>query len=358
MNTVQKIAKNSLVLLASNIISKILGFFYVMYIVRYLGAEGFGILSFTLAFAGIFGVFNDLGLNLLTVREVTRDKSFAGKYLDNICVVHLIRAKNGIEPFMRFLESYSKNCGGIEHELLIIFKGFYREKELEEYRKLLEGYSYHSFFVEDVGYDIGTYLEVAKKFGYKYFCFLNSFSIILDNAWLIKMYRYICQEDIGLVGATGSYESLYSNELNTWSKKNKNQPFYKSIKHRLSLRKYKLYFDPFPNFHIRSNGFMISGELMRKIRYLPIVNKIDAHRFESGKNSLTKQILEMKLKALIVGKDGNGYEKEIWYNSKTFRQGDQENLLIADNRTNQYLYADNKTKLYLSRCAWGDKANP
>ncbi|MBE3114353.1 MAG: flippase, partial [Actinobacteria bacterium] len=90
MNTVQRIAKNSLVLLASNIISNILGFFYVMYIARYLGAEGFGILSFVLAFTGIFSVFSDLGLSPLTVREVARDRSLVGKYLGNITVIKII----------------------------------------------------------------------------------------------------------------------------------------------------------------------------------------------------------------------------------------------------------------------------
>ena len=50
-----------------------------MYTVRYLGAEGFGILS--LAFTGIFGVFSDLGLSTLTVREVARDKSSQSKTL-------------------------------------------------------------------------------------------------------------------------------------------------------------------------------------------------------------------------------------------------------------------------------------
>jgi len=89
MNTVQRIAKNSLVLLASNIISKILGFFYVMYIARYLGAEGFGILSFALAFTGIFSVFSDLGFGPLTVREVARDKSLVRKYLGNITVIKI-----------------------------------------------------------------------------------------------------------------------------------------------------------------------------------------------------------------------------------------------------------------------------
>ena len=61
-----------------------------MYTARYLGAAGFGILSFALAFTGIFGVFSDLGLGTLTVREVARDKSLASKYLRNIAVMKII----------------------------------------------------------------------------------------------------------------------------------------------------------------------------------------------------------------------------------------------------------------------------
>jgi len=61
-----------------------------MYTARYLGAEGFGILSFALAFTGIFGVFSDLGLSTLTVREVACDKTLASKYLGNIAVMKII----------------------------------------------------------------------------------------------------------------------------------------------------------------------------------------------------------------------------------------------------------------------------
>ena len=89
MNTVQRIAKNTGVLLISQIASYIIGFFFIMYTARYLGAEGFGILSFALAFTGIFGVFSDLGLSTLTVREVARDKSLAGKYLGNVAVMKI-----------------------------------------------------------------------------------------------------------------------------------------------------------------------------------------------------------------------------------------------------------------------------
>ena len=90
MNIVQRIAKNTGVLLLSQIVSYILGFFYVVYAARYLGAAGFGILSFALAFTGIFGVFTDLGLRPLTVREVARNKSLAPKYLANVSVMKII----------------------------------------------------------------------------------------------------------------------------------------------------------------------------------------------------------------------------------------------------------------------------
>jgi len=89
MNTVQRIAKNTGVLLISQIASYIIGFFFIMYTARYLGAAGFGILSFALAFTGIFGVFSDLGLGILTIREVARDKTLASKYLGNIAVMKI-----------------------------------------------------------------------------------------------------------------------------------------------------------------------------------------------------------------------------------------------------------------------------
>jgi O-antigen/teichoic acid export membrane protein len=89
LNTVRRIAKNTGILFFSQIVSYIFGFFYIMYAARYLGAEGFGTLSFALAFTGIFGIFSDLGLRNLTVREVARNKSLAGKYLGNIVIIKI-----------------------------------------------------------------------------------------------------------------------------------------------------------------------------------------------------------------------------------------------------------------------------
>jgi hypothetical protein len=278
-----------------------------------------------------------------------------------ICVVHLIRKKNGIEPLKKYLESYCKNKVNCKHELLFIFKGFSRQENIEEYYSLLQNFNlaYKSMFFRDFGFDIRPYFKAVHAFEYKYFCFLNSYSYILDENWLDKMYYYISKPDVGLVGATGSYESLYTNHLIDHGIK-ENTPLYKKIKvhcrRRLTPLRLKFYFDNFPNYHIRTNGFMIARSVMLKIRYGLILSKLDAHKFESGKNSLTRQIMKMNLKALIVGKDGIGYEKEDWYKSNTFRQGNQENLLISDNQTNTYRCADQSAKQKSSLLAWGDKS--
>ena len=90
MNIIQRITKNFAVLLISQTIVYILGFFFVMYTARYLGTEGFGVLSFAIAFTGIFNIFTDLGLNTLIIREVSKDVSLAQKYLGNIAVMKII----------------------------------------------------------------------------------------------------------------------------------------------------------------------------------------------------------------------------------------------------------------------------
>ncbi|MCL0070516.1 flippase [Dehalococcoidia bacterium] len=92
MDTVQRIAKNTGVLLVAQVGSYLLAFLYMMYIARYLGPADFGTLSFALAFTGIFSIFGDLGLGQLTVREVARDKTLASKYLTNIAIMKIILA--------------------------------------------------------------------------------------------------------------------------------------------------------------------------------------------------------------------------------------------------------------------------
>lgn len=63
-----------------------------MYMARYLGSYYFGVISFALAFTGIFGIIVDMGLNTLTVREVSKNKQLSEKYLNNFLSIKIILA--------------------------------------------------------------------------------------------------------------------------------------------------------------------------------------------------------------------------------------------------------------------------
>ncbi len=87
MSTVRRVAKNTLVWFFGDIVGKILSLAFVIYAARYLHAEGYGILSFALAFTGMFGILSDIGFYELIVREVARDKQKAGKYIGNVIIL-------------------------------------------------------------------------------------------------------------------------------------------------------------------------------------------------------------------------------------------------------------------------------
>ncbi|MDR3392578.1 MAG: hypothetical protein P4L77_12680 [Sulfuriferula sp.] len=290
--------------------------------------------------------------------------------MSKICVVHLVRAQNGIEPFSNFIESYLKNPSGIEHDLLIVFKGFSLSSAKEAYLKLLAPLRFSTLEVTDAGFDITAYFAAFECYAdkYCYFCFLNSFSVIQDSEWLSKLYNQISQPGVGLVGATGSWQSHRSLHW-AWL------PISMII---AAAQHYRLYkgkpihtrlvlgavgscqhgsffwdYDPFPNYHLRTNAFMIAGALMGRIKRPEIKSKMDAYRFESGKKSLTRQILKMGQAVLVIGKNGKAYEISNWKDSETFWQSDQGNLLVADNQTRDYQNGDARRRKYLSTMAWG-----
>jgi len=285
-----------------------------------------------------------------------------------LCVVHLVRIHNGIEPFRRFLESYQENPGGIDHDLLIIFKGFSGPQDLQHYTRLLTPFKYLTLEVPDDGFDITAYLASVLRYAdrYRYFCFVNSYSVILDHDWLEKLHRHIVRPGVGMVGATGSWQSHRGNTPTWllpfavakhffWTRKEGG--FLKGTIGALvsSLQEGLFYFNfhPSPNYHLRTNAFMASGDLMMGIECPSMRSKRDAYRFESGKNGLTMQIMRTGKRVLVVGRDGLAYEPDTWHESKTFWQSEQENLLVADNQTRDYAEGSASRRRYLRLTAWG-----
>ena len=84
MNTIQRIAKNTVALLVAQFVTAISGLALSIFIARNLGDVIFGKFSFAFAFVAIFAIFLDLGYNTLLIREVARDTSQASKYLNNV----------------------------------------------------------------------------------------------------------------------------------------------------------------------------------------------------------------------------------------------------------------------------------
>jgi hypothetical protein len=253
----------------------------------------------------------------------------------------------------------------MEHDLLLIGKGFRLWGGWGEYTRLLEGRGNRLLQVADIGYDIRPYRLAVRRFDYNYFCFLNSNSILLDRDWLRKLFLHASAPDVGVTGATGSWASAYSGFVlhqqaifEREARTGLTVPMYKRVWRAWLRYKCRGQFHPFPNYHIRTNAFLIRGDLMRQIECGLILSKKGAWRFESGKNSLTWQILRRGLRAVVVGKDGKGYDKEDWFRSNTLWQRNQENLLVADRRTDEYTQANAQRRQELSAFAWGDKANP
>jgi len=275
--------------------------------------------------------------------------------MNELCVAHLVRKKNGIAPFKRFVDTYLANPAGADHELLIIFKGFPRPYETGEYDEVLRDVPHKRYFVADFGFDIGPYLKVAKNFQYRYFCFFNSFSRILAPDWLRNMHHWATQSGVGLVGATGSYQSL-SSDFHAYRLIEKRR----TLEDRLrTIKRFMLYlariygaFPPFPNYHIRTNAFMAARETLARLQFGTILFKWDAYRFESSKNSLTWQTINMNLSPIVVDRHGNGYGKERWFESETFWLKEQKNLLVADNQTLAYANGDAKLRERLAFHAW------
>ena len=90
MTTAKRIAKNSAFIFLGDAIGAILQLILVVYLIRCLGDVTFGKYAFVFAFTSLFMIFSDLGLSVLSIREIARDTSKAGEYLTNISITKFI----------------------------------------------------------------------------------------------------------------------------------------------------------------------------------------------------------------------------------------------------------------------------
>jgi hypothetical protein len=246
-----------------------------------------------------------------------------------LCLVYLSWTPYGLEPASRFLASYRAHPAGAPHRLLVAFAG--PEEDRSPWQRLFAEIP-HEELQLGLGMDLAHYRTAVERVAADRYCFLNTVSEALVEDWLGRLDRALCRPEVGMVGATGSYES--PNAIRPGP-----------------LRRLRPGFEPFPNPHLRTNGFALERELILDLDWGTELTREETVMLEGGSRSLTRQVRERDLETLIVGRDG-AYPPERWRESATFRRGEQPNLLVADNRTRHYQEGGPLVRRGLAWLAW------
>jgi hypothetical protein len=258
--------------------------------------------------------------------------------MTGICVVHLVWAPLGPEPLRRFIASLGAHVAGAPFRLLVVRNGFGAGTGWDAHAAALEGVDHELLTLPEPVQDLPAYRAAVDAAAEPILCFMNSYAEVLADGWLARLTDPLGDAGIGLVGASGSWESAFSSAP-------------------LVLRAARLRgFQRFPNPHVRTNGFAARRDLLRSLTWAPLDTKLEALERESGRRSLTRQIRARGLRVVLTGRDGRLYDPDDWAGSATFRAGGQRNLLVADNRTADYAAADAAERRRLARMAWGPDA--
>jgi hypothetical protein len=268
------------------------------------------------------------------------------------CVAYLVRREEGVEPVRRFLESYMAHDAGLTHDLVILRRGFRDDHDWLPFATALTdlGVHYDTRNVATTGFDLGAYRELIGSSNQESLCFLNTFSEVLCNSWLTYLHQAAHEPGTGMVGASGSYEST----AGTARPQLTMSPL-RSLRGWAGWLRRRRDFAPFPNPHIRTNGFLLRRSVALQLRWAPLRTRYDALRRESGQSGLSRQAMALGLRNKVVGCDGLAYLVDDWPTSGTFRCGAQSNLMIADNRTREYEASPPEKRETLGRLAWGDQ---
>lgn len=249
-----------------------------------------------------------------------------------VAVVHLVWAPLGVERLRRFVASYKAHPAGQAHRLMIVYNGFTTGAAMDQWHDVLSDVRHDDLLLASPVLDLAAYREAIEASDAEVYCFLNSYSELLVHDWLRLLMGHLNDPTIAAVGASGSYESIYTTS------------------HPLT-RLRKRGFPEFPNPHLRTNAFAARREQLMRVQWPMIRSKMDARKFESGPESLTRQ-LQRSGRIVVAGRDGCVYEMGAWQESNTFRSRDQINLLVSDNRTREYLAASEEQRADLERRAW------
>jgi hypothetical protein len=287
--------------------------------------------------------------------------------MKNVAALYLCWPPAGAECLRRFIESYDAHPAGIEHNLYIILNDYTGQEEVRDLLTDLIAEGHHFLTTPFPMLDLAAYRWASTKIHEKYVCFMTAYARILHPGWLAKLHAALELPGVGYVGATGSWESHLTNRT-TYALRTGDYS---------DLPTVEKYFSNWPNPHIRNTACLIERERWldpelwgpfdagppqvldlefdlknpRKETGLFRMSKCDTLLLESGLAGLPKHLAKQGLRQLVVGQDGV-YEEADWAKSRTYRTGEQENLTVADNQTDNWMRMTQSEKDFYGGVTW------
>lgn len=285
-----------------------------------------------------------------------------------VCYLIWMPGVDVLGQFNRFISSYQKFSAGRAHELVLIIKDSTPGPNsiLETIHLTMAKLMIRCRYVyASEGLDLQTYFETCSTLtsddtDESLILFLNTSSELLSDNWLKIYCNAMEDEQVGLVGATGSWQSIRESirKDHSWKYNRKQSILTNFRKYKLLIKNkfmYRFVFGSFPNYHVRTNAFMTRSWIFNLLdRPRKINTKNKAYRLESGFRSITNQIAEMEFEVRVVTNGGRAFLPENWAYAGTFMTPNQKHtLLVADNQTRLYDKAPNwKKNEYMER-TWG-----
>lgn len=114
LTNTRSIAKNSLAPMTLNLFNRAIDFVFAAFYLRVLGPADAGAYATAIIIAGWFEIISNWGLNTLVIREVSKDKGQAGRYLLNTSVLRLGTSLIAALPIFVYMAIVSQSANPLD----------------------------------------------------------------------------------------------------------------------------------------------------------------------------------------------------------------------------------------------------
>ena len=247
----------------------------------------------------------------VTISELERLRATQAK---SLALVYVVLASRNTDLSHRFFTAYRKFHTSVAHDLVIAAVGFESEAATLTVKQGLWGNIVPQprvLLVPDPGFELGVFREVCRKLSSQYVCLLNDRSRPLSEGWLKRLYSVASRPGVGIAGASGAHQ-----------------------------------IDP----HVRDNAFCMERSLYLELTEGAVASDAAALQ-ASTTRSITRGIRKRGLEARIVGRTKD-HDILRARDGNTFWWGQQQELLIADDQTDDYTQGSPEHRAFLRSAGW------